>query len=161
MSHIWSPWRKEYIEDQDRPAGCVFCNEVKKEDGAGNLVVYRGERVYVILNRYPYTNGHLMVVPFMHLATLEVMDVPTRAELIELLSYSTSVLKAVYNPAGFNIGANVGISAGAGIADHFHMHVVPRWSGDTNFMSTISGTRIISEAMDDTYQRICAAWKNT
>jgi ATP adenylyltransferase len=159
MSHIWSPWRKEYIENQERPAGCIFCNEVKKVDGPENLVVYRGERVYVILNRYPYTSGHLMVVPFAHLASLELMDTPTRSELIDLISHSTVVLNAVYGPAGFNIGANVGASAGAGIADHFHMHLVPRWSGDTNFMSTVSGTRVISAALEDIYQRVCAAWK--
>jgi ATP adenylyltransferase len=158
MSHIWSPWRKEYIENHVRPDECIFCNEVKKQDGPENLVVYRGKLVYAILNRYPYTSGHLMIVPFAHLASLELLDAGTRVELIEMIAHATQVLRAVYSPAGFNVGANVGGPAGAGIADHFHMHLVPRWSGDTNFMSTVSGTRVISEALDETYQRVYAAW---
>jgi len=158
MSHIWSPWRKEYIENHDRPDGCIFCNQIKNKDGPENLVVHRGERVYAILNRYPYTSGHLMIVPYDHLASLELLDTSTRGELIEMITHATQVLRAVYSPDGFNLGANVGGPAGAGIADHFHMHLVPRWTGDTNFMSTVSGTRVISEALDETYARICATW---
>ena len=161
MNHIWSPWRKEYIENHVPVDGCVFCNELKKPDGPENLVVYRGNWVFAILNRYPYTSGHLMIVPYAHLATLELLDSPTRAELIEMIAHATQVLRAAYNPAGFNIGANVGGSAGAGVADHFHMHLVPRWSGDTNFMSTVSGTRVISEALDETYQRVFTTWSTT
>ncbi len=158
MNHLWSPWRKEYIENHVPVDGCVFCNEIKKQDGPENLVVYRGNLVYAILNRYPYTSGHLMIVPFAHLASLDLLDAPTRAELIEMITHAMQVLRAVYNPAGFNIGANVGGPAGAGVADHFHMHLVPRWSGDTNFMSTVSGTRVISEELAETYGRVLAAW---
>jgi ATP adenylyltransferase len=131
MKHLWSPWRMTYLENHEKEAGCVFCNAQAKEDGAANLIAFRGERAYVILNRYPYTSGHLMVVPLEHKPDLEQLDPGTRAEMMELTARCMSVLRAVYSPQAFNMGANIGEAAGAGVVGHFHIHIVPRWSGDT------------------------------
>ncbi|MEW6286380.1 MAG: HIT domain-containing protein [Chloroflexota bacterium] len=144
----------EYIENSDKEAGCVFCNAQAMPDGAENLIAYRGERAYVILNRYPYTSGHLMVNPFVHVATLEELDAATRAEMMELTSQCTTVLKNIYKPQGFNVGVNMGEAAGAGVLGHVHIHIVPRWKGDTNFMSTVGGTRVLPEALEVTFERV-------
>lgn len=143
-----------YIENHANVDGCVFCNEQAKEDGMQNLIAYRGNRAYVILNRYPYTGGHLMVVPFDHKPGLEELNPETRAEMMELAARCTIVLKKLYKPHGFNVGVNIGEAAGAGVRDHVHIHVVPRWKGDTNFMSSLGETRVIPEALDITYQRV-------
>lgn len=158
MQHLWSPWRKNYIENHDRKSGCVFCMELQNQDGPENLVVFRGQRAFVILNRYPYTNGHLMVVPNQHMSSLDVLDAATRAEMMELVNTSTLVIGAVYHPEGYNIGINQGSAAGAGIVDHIHIHVVPRWMGDTNFMSTLGETRVLPEELGDTQARLKKAW---
>ena len=123
-----------------------------------NLVVFRGHNAFVILNRYPYTSGHLMVVANIHLPSLEDLDAETRTEMIELATNGIQVLRKVYKPEAFNFGANIGKAAGAGIAGHVHLHVVPRWGGDTNFMSTLAETRILPEELNDTYRRVHAAW---
>lgn len=154
MNHLWSPWRMEYIENSSKEAGCVFCNAQARPDSAENLIAYRGERAYVILNRYPYTSGHLMVNPYMHVATLEELDPQTRAEMMELTSQCTAVLTAIYKPQGFNVGINMGEVAGAGVLGHVHIHIVPRWKGDTNFMSTVSETRVLPEALEVTFERV-------
>ena len=153
MNHIWSPWRMEYIENS-KADGCIFCLAQEKEDSAENLIAFRGSYSYVILNRYPYTSGHLMVVPFEHQPNLETLDSQTRAEMMELTSRCMTVLRKVYNPQGFNIGANIGEAAGAGVKEHVHIHIVPRWAGDTNFMSALAETRVLPEALEDTYQRV-------
>ena len=157
MNHIWSPWRMEYIEN-NKEDGCVFCTAQAKEDNAENLIAFRAERSYVILNRYPYTSGHLMVNPFEHKANLEDLDSATRAEMIELTSRCTTVLQKIYNAQGFNIGVNIGEAAGAGVVGHVHIHIVPRWSGDTNFMSSVGGVRVLPEALEDTYKRVREAF---
>lgn len=161
MNHLWSPWRMEYIENHNKEAGCVFCIAQAKEDSAENLIILRGERAYVILNRYPYTGGHLMVVPFEHKATLEELDPPTRAEMMELTSRCTTVLRNIYKPQGFNVGVNIGEAAGAGVREHVHIHIVPRWTGDTNFMSTLGDTRVLPEALSDTYPRVKNEFEKT
>jgi len=143
----------EYIENS-KVDGCIFCMAQEKEDNAENLIAFRGERSYVILNRYPYTSGHLMVVPFEHQASLEDLDSETRAEMIELTSRCMTVLRKIYTPPAFNMGANIGEAAGAGVKDHVHIHIVPRWAGDTNFMSTVGELRVLPEALEDTYQRV-------
>ena len=159
MNHLWSPWRMEYIEsNNNKEAGCVFCNAQARTDSAENLIAHRGERAYVILNRFPYTSGHLMVNPFEHKPNLEELDSATRAEMIELTSRSTTVLKNIYKSQGFNIGVNIGEAGGAGVLGHVHIHIVPRWKGDTNFISTIGGTRVLPEALDVTYMRVKAAF---
>ncbi|KPL82400.1 HIT family hydrolase [Thermanaerothrix daxensis] len=159
MERLWSPWRSQYIEQTNRNQGCVFCEAAQQSDGEQNLVVARGQFAFVILNRFPYTSGHLMVVPYQHTAMLEALDAPTRSEIFELITASVQVIREVYRPEGFNIGANIGTVAGAGIADHVHFHVVPRWAGDTNFMSTLAGTRVLPEALEDTYRRLREGWE--
>lgn len=154
MKHIWSPWRMKYIEKHEKEEGCVFCIAQAQEDSAANLIAFRGERAYVILNLYPYTSGHLMVVPFEHKATLEKLGSSTRTEIMELASQCMTVLRKIYNPQGFNMGSNIGSAAGAGVPGHVHIHIVPRWAGDTNFMSTLGETRVLPEALQDTYKRV-------
>jgi len=154
MNHLWSPWRMTYIENHTKEEGCIFCKAAAMPDGPENLIAYRGERAYVILNRYPYTSGHVMIVPYQHQSILEALDAATRAEMIELTARSMTVLRNIYHPQAFNMGANIGEAAGAGVKEHIHIHVVPRWSGDTNFMSTLANTRVLPEALEDTYYRI-------
>jgi len=155
MNHIWSPWHIKKKKKTEKQEGCVFCNAQAKEDSAANLIAFRGQFSFVILNRYPYTSGHLMVIPFKHVATLEELDPATRAEMIELTSQCMTVLRKTYNPQAFNMGANIGEAAGAGVPGHFHIHIVPRWGGDTNFMSTLGETRVLPESIEDTYKRVC------
>jgi len=133
----------KYIEIDEKEEGCVFCIAQTKKDSAANLIAFRGECAYVILNLYPYTSGHLMVVPFEHKATLEELDSSTRAEMMELASQCMTVLRKIYNSQGFNMGSNIGSAAGAGVPSHAHIHIVPRWAGDTNFMSTLFGDGIL------------------
>ena len=154
MNHIWSPWRMKYIEKTEKEEGCVFCNALAKEDNAVNLIPFRGQQAFVILNLYPYTSGHLMVVPFEHVATLEELNQSTRAEMMELTSQCMTVLRKIYNPQAFNMGANIGEAAGAGVPGHVHIHIVPRWGGDTNFMSTLGETRVLPESIEVTYRRV-------
>src|SRR5215207_2355114 len=158
MNQLWSPWRMEYLENNHKEAGCVFCNAQASVDGAENLIAYRGEHAYVILNRFPYTSGHLMVIPFEHKPNLEELDAPTRAEMMELTSRCTTTLNNIYRPQGFNIGVNIGEASGAGVLGHVHIHIVPRWNGDTNFMSAVGGTRVLPEALEDTYKRVKAVF---
>ena len=132
----------------------MFCSAQTMQDGAENLIAFRGERAYVILNRYPYTSGHLMVVPLAHQPNLEELDAQTRAEMMELTSRCMTVLRKIYHPEAFNMGANIGEAAGAGVKQHVHIHIVPRWGGDTNFMSTVGGTRVLPEALESTYERV-------
>jgi ATP adenylyltransferase len=149
----------EYMDQHDKIDGCVFCNAQNQPDGPENLIAFRGERAFVILNLFPYTSGHLMVVPFEHKPNLEELDEPTRAEMMELSSRCMSVLRELYDPDGFNMGANIGEAAGAGVVGHVHIHIVPRWVGDTNFMSTLGGTRVLPEALETTYQRVREAFR--
>ncbi len=157
MKYIFSPWRMKYIQNHDEE-GCVFCNVQAQTDSAENLIVFRGRRAFVMLNRYPYTNGHLMVVANAHAPSLEDLDAETRAEMMELLTQCMGILRRNYRPQGFNLGANIGEAAGAGIADHVHLHIVPRWGGDTNFMSTLGQTRVLPEELEETYRRIREGW---
>lgn len=158
MDYLWSPWRMKYIQQHEQPVGCVFCTAVQQEDSVENLIVARGKYAYAILNRYPYTSGHLLVVPYLHMPSIEDLDIATRQELMEFVNQSISVLRRVYQPHAFNFGANIGSAAGAGIATHVHLHVVPRWNGDTNFMSTIGETRILPEDLSESYRRIREQW---
>ena len=149
----------EYIENNAKQDGCVFCQAAMAADSKENLIVYRGALAYVILNRYPYTSGHVMVVPFEHKPNLEQLDAATRAEMMELTSRATSVLREVYNTRAFNVGMNIGEAAGAGVKEHVHVHIVPRWNGDTNFMSSLAETRVLPELLEDTWSRIRQGFK--
>jgi len=137
---------------------CVFCEVLKSPDGPDNLVVYRVKYSFVILNRYPYTCGHLMVVPYTHQPSLELLTPETRTELMELTTQAIQILQKEYQPQGFNVGINIGEAAGAGILGHVHLHIVPRWGGDTNFMSTLANTRVLPENLSETYLRLKNGW---
>lgn len=158
MKHIWSPWRMKYIRNHLSPKGCIFCDAIKKEDGIENLIIARSKYAFVILNRYPYTSGHVMVVPFAHVGTLEELDSDTMIDIMALVKQSMSAINDVYKPEGYNIGANLGAVAGAGIADHVHFHIVPRWSGDTNFMTAVSNARVLPEDLCETLEHLKKAW---
>ena len=147
-----------YITNNKKEIGCPFCDAPQQSDGPDNLILFRSSMSYVILNRFPYTCGHLMVIPYLHTANLDEIGGEARAEIMELTNFSIKVLQKVYQPQGFNLGFNLGDAAGAGIASHIHMHVVPRWNGDTNFMSTLSMTRVLPEALEESYQRLRGAW---
>ncbi len=143
-----------YLQGEERlPEGCLFCVKPQLEDNRAHIVC-RDRLCYVILNRFPYNNGHLMIVPYAHAATLEDLDAETLAELMALTQLSLRVLREAYSPQGFNVGLNIGEVAGAGIADHVHLHVVPRWGGDTNYVTTLGQTRVIPEWLDQTYERL-------
>jgi ATP adenylyltransferase len=157
MKRIFAPWRMKYIESH-ADDGCIFCAVQKRTDGPESLVVRRGERAFVIVNRFPYTSGHIMVVANAHLPSLEDLDEATRAEMMELVTNSIRVLRKVYRPQGFNVGANIGEVAGAGVAGHVHLHIVPRWGGDANFMSTVGETRVLPESLEETYRRVKENW---
>jgi len=158
MKHLWAPWRMEYIQESSHEEGCLFCSLLTQEDGPGNLILHRGQNVFIVLNRYPYTNGHMMVVPFTHKPSLEGLDDKTLLEMISLASEAFGLLHDAYNADGFNLGANIGEAAGAGVKEHVHLHVVPRWTGDTNFMATTSETRVLPEALEVTYQTLLGLW---
>jgi ATP adenylyltransferase len=157
MKRLWAPWRMKFVESKS--SGCVFCSVYKEVDGPGNLIVFRGNKSFVILNRYPYTSGHLMVVAIGHLASFEDLDTETRAEMMELSTRGMQVLRSVYHPDAFNVGANIGAAAGAGVTGHVHLHVVPRWTGDSNFMMTLASTKVMPEALEDTYAQVYRAWQ--
>lgn len=159
MNYLWSPWRMKYIQSHSEDElSCVFCDLLNQQDGPQNLIVHRNKHVFVILNRYPYTSGHLMVVPYDHQPTFEYLEEQTLSDLMQTLTDCMRILRKLYNPQAFNLGANIGEAAGAGIAEHVHMHIVPRWTGDTNFMSTLGQTRILPEELEETYRRISSEW---
>lgn len=150
----------DYLQNNAAPAGtgCIFCDLPAAQADEASLIVHRGQHGYVILNRYPYNNGHMMVVPFAHVSTFELLDDAALAEIMQLCNAAIATLRAMYQPQAFNLGANIGAAAGAGIADHVHMHIVPRWSGDTNFMTTVSTTRVIPADLQDTYRLARQHW---
>ena len=148
-----------YIMSDKSFAGCVFCNAIKQNDDKEMLIVARGTFNFVILNRFPYNSGHLMIVPYAHQSSLETLSPDIRVEMIEMVSRAEQILNQVYHPQGFNMGINIGKSAGAGIDTHIHFHVVPRWDGDTNFMSTLGETRVLPEELTESYRRIKLAWE--
>ena len=153
MQRLWSPWRMEYITSE-KDIGCIFCEKIKEGEDQENLILLRGECCFVMMNRYPYNNGHLMVVPYEHVDTPLKLSPQAQFEMMRLVTICLQVLEGAMHPDGFNIGMNLGASAGAGIKDHIHMHVVPRWVGDTNFMPVLSETRVIVEALGQSYQRL-------
>jgi len=153
---LWAPWRMTYLREGIREDGCILCKRVEQpaDRDRENLVLFRGERCFVILNRYPYTSGHLMVAPIAHVADIEALDDDTSREMFDLIKRSVAVLKKAYSPDGFNVGVNLGECAGAGIKDHLHFHVVPRWGGDTNFMPVLDDVRVVSQALEETYDEL-------
>lgn len=156
MERLWAPWRIEYIQ-RAAEKGCILCQKPGENDDEANLILYRGENNFVILNAFPYNPGHLMIAPYRHVANLQDLTDNEAMEHFDLVKKSLTLLKQVLKPDGFNLGLNVGKIAGAGIAEHLHTHIVPRWQGDTNFMPVLSNTRVISEELATTYKKLKAA----
>ena len=153
---IWAPWRLEYVKDaaKDNEDECIFCAKPAADDDEENLIVHRGERCFVILNLFPYTNGHLMVAPYKHVGALQDLDADTVAEMMELGQIAMRRLEEAYSPHGYNVGFNQGRIAGAGFENHIHMHVVPRWGGDTNFMPVLADTRVMPQTPQQSYEAL-------
>ncbi|UCC68254.1 MAG: HIT domain-containing protein [Armatimonadota bacterium] len=153
MNHLWAPWRMGYVA-AEQPEGCIFCTKPAADDDEANQILYRGDQVFIMLNAFPYNTGHLLVAPFRHLSDALDMSPQESGELLYGIRIAIEVLRAAFEPQGFNIGLNLGQVAGAGYADHVHVHVVPRWSGDTNFMAITTDTRVVPEALADTFRRL-------
>ena len=154
MRYIAAPWRAAYVRSVDAQTGCVFCRVARVKDDGEVHILHRGRNAFVLLNRYPYLPGHLMIAPYRHMADFTKASEALTAEMAALLQRSLKALTAAYHPAGFNTGMNLGKSAGAGVADHFHLHVVPRWTGDSNFMPIIGRTKVVMEDLDTTWSRL-------
>ena len=153
MDYLWTPWRYAYISGAQKPVGCIFC-ELPKEDDKKARIVYRGQNCFVVLNTYPYTPGHVMIVPYAHLNELQKLSPDTAHEMIELSQKMENLLRTLYKPDGINLGMNIGAAAGAGIAGHIHMHVLPRWVADANFVSVVGETRVLPETLESTWMKM-------
>jgi ATP adenylyltransferase len=161
VERLWTPWRRAYLEEgaDNRSAGCFLCHHAADtEHDRENLVLQRARSVFVLLNLYPYNSGHLMVAPYQHTGDLAGLDASVASELIQVAQRAVDALQRVYAPDGFNLGMNLGTSAGAGVPDHLHLHVVPRWNGDTNFMPVAADTKVLPESLEQTYARLAGAF---
>jgi ATP adenylyltransferase len=159
MDRLWTPWRYTYVSKEKPPGGCIFCEKAASKDDERDLVVYRGERNFVLVNLYPYNNGHLLIAPYEHVPTLEGLPEETAAEMMMLARLTETHFRRVYRPQGINLGMNIGECAGAGIADHVHLHILPRWPGDVSFMTTAGETRVIPEDPRTTWKKLSAAFR--
>jgi ATP adenylyltransferase len=159
MDYIWTPWRYQYMKDaaSGNQPECIFCDAVARNKDAETLIVHRGKKTFVILNRFPYTSGHVMIVPYAHVAELNLCDPATLGEMMQLAQRSETALHANYKPDGMNLGMNLGRAAGAGVVGHLHLHVLPRWMGDSNFMTVTGETRVHPEELKTTYERLSKA----
>ena len=156
MDYIWTPWRYQYMKDVEsgKQPDCIFCDAVARSDDSKTLIVYRGAKTFIILNRYPYTSGHVMVVPYAHVAELSACEPDALKEMMELAQRVESAFRGNYRPDGMNLGMNLGRAAGAGVLGHLHLHVLPRWFGDANFMTVAGETRVHPEDLATTYERL-------
>lgn len=154
MDRLWAPWRMEYVTKCDKLEGCLFCIVAADKDDRKNLLLYRGETAFMMMNCFPYNTGHLMIAPYQHTCELGDLSDQEMLEINRLVRYSVCILKEAMQPHGFNVGVNLGRTAGAGIADHVHWHIVPRWDGDTNFMPVIADTKVIPESLLATYDKL-------
>jgi len=154
MDRLFTPWRYAYVTNAEGASGCLFCNKLEEGDDHSAWIVYRGEHCFVMLNAFPYTSGHVMVAPYEHVDQLDKLPGPAAQEMMAITQRIETVLRKLYHPDGVNLGMNVGKAAGAGVAGHIHMHVLPRWVADANFMSVIGETRVLPEALETTYQRM-------
>jgi ATP adenylyltransferase len=159
MDYLWTPWRYAYVSGTEKTTECVFCNAAKETDDAKAHIVYRGKNCFVILNAFPYTPGHVMIVPYAHLDELQKLPSDAANEMIALSQRMETVLRDLYHPDGINLGMNIGKAAGAGIAGHIHMHVLPRWVADANFLSVVGETRMLPETLDVTWERMRKAMR--
>ena len=154
MTYITAPWREEYVKKVFKMKGCIFCRALKQKNERNRFILHRGKHNFVMLNKYPYTPGHLMIAPYKHLDSIELADKASTEEMMELLKLCLRILRQQYHPQGFNTGMNIGQSAGAGVIDHYHMHIIPRWTGDSNFMPLIGKTKIVLEDLHTTYDHL-------
>lgn len=156
MDILWAPWRSKYVSEasKSKTTSCLFCDVVTKREDKNNWIIYRGKFSYIILNAFPYNPAHLMIVPYKHVSSIEMLDSNEFLEISQLLKISIKAIRRVYSPDGFNIGINIGRVAGAGIDQHVHVHVVPRWNGDANFMPVIGGIKVLPEMLEDTYNKL-------
>ena len=154
MDYIWTPWRYRYVADASKDSRCIFCDALDAGDDRRMLIVFRGTKNFVILNRYPYTSGHVMVVPYVHVANLADAETETLGEMMEIAQRVERVLGNTYHPQGYNLGMNLGRAAGAGVTGHIHLHVLPRWAGDANFMTVTGETRVEPEELSLTFERL-------
>lgn len=154
MDYLWTPWRYAYVSTAETASGCIFCELPKIGDDSKALIVYRGQHCFIILNSFPYSAGHVLIVPFAHLDQLQKLPIEASREMMDLAQKMEGVLRELYSPDGINLGMNIGKAAGAGVAGHIHMHVLPRWVADANFMSVVGETRVLPEDLATTYQRI-------
>ena len=159
MEVLWAPWRMEYVSSDGKKGGCIFCPCDDRSQDEKRLILYTGKRSIVLMNRFPYINGHLLVAPLRHVSTLEALLPEEKLELITMVEKSIGVLKEAMNPEGFNLGLNLGKAAGAGVAEHIHFHDVPRWSGDTNYMTVLGEVRVIPEHIQATYRKLVPFFK--
>jgi ATP adenylyltransferase len=160
MDYLWTPWRFQYMAEsaQEVQPDCIFCHALRLNDDRKALIVHRGKNAFVILNRFPYTSGHVMIVPYLHVAELNACEAGTLDEIMELARKVESVYYERYKPHGVNLGMNLGRAAGAGVAGHLHLHMLPRWFGDSNFMTVTGETRMLPEELSATYERMKGAW---
>jgi ATP adenylyltransferase len=161
VDYLWTPWRYQYITAPEAPTGCVFCAAAAGADDRASLIVHRAKRTFIILNRFPYTNGHVMIVPYEHASSLDSLNDEALVEMTLLARRTEVCLRSIYRPDGMNIGMNLGKAAGAGIAGHLHMHMLPRWTGDTNFMTVTGETRVLPEELSVTWERLRAEFERS
>jgi ATP adenylyltransferase len=157
MDYLWTPWRYRYVSDATKDDRCIFCDALAAKDDPAKLIIERGAKNFVILNRFPYTSGHLMIVPYAHIPDLASADSETLTEMMLTAQRAQKALQKTYRPEGFNLGINLGRAAGAGVTGHLHLHVLPRWAGDANFMTVAGETRVEPEDLSTTYTRLSAA----
>ena len=164
MERLYAPWRMAYVDQPDKDAapsgatGCIFCDKAAQDEDEANLIVCRGRQAFVLLNLFPYNNGHLMVAPYQHTARLDELDDAATLEMMTLVKQAQAALHEAFRPEGYNLGMNLGRSAGAGIADHLHLHIVPRWNGDTNFMPVLAEVKVLPDALQSSAEKIRRAW---
>ncbi len=162
MQYLWAPWRMAYIRgERQRSEGCIFCAKAARLNDDAEHVIAHSQHTYVTLNRYPYNTGHLLVVPFAHVESQEHLETDALTDLMVMTNRALTVLRRLYNPPAFNLGANLGPAAGAGIADHYHFHIVPRWPGDANFMSVVGETRVLPDTLDNSFHDLKRVWQET
>jgi ATP adenylyltransferase len=154
MEYITTPWREDYVKNVFKMKECIFCKALKKGKDKPFFVLFRGDHNFILLNKYPYTPGHLMIAPYKHLDSIELAEQKSTGEMMELLKKCLEILRKEYRPQGFNTGMNIGHSAGAGVADHYHLHVIPRWIGDSNFMPIVGKTKVMLKDLNETYDQL-------
>lgn len=156
MDYLWTPWRFQYMEQvsQGKQPDCIFCDALQRNQDPETLIVYRGKKAFIILNRFPYTSGHVMIVPYAHVAELNLCEPGALHEIMELSQRVEGIFRKIYNPDGMNLGMNLGRAAGAGVTGHLHLHMLPRWFGDSNFMTVTGETRVHPEDLQTTYEKL-------